>query len=678
MHTHLKRTVVKIIRAPYMIYLAIVAAGIVVYGLQLSHIGFYWDDWPWVWLLHTNGAQSLLTIDEFHRPLSGVVLYLGGLLAGENPLGWQSYTLALRILGTAALIWLLTNLWQEQRQRVYWVAFLFLLYPGFNQQFVAVNNSRHLFPLVTFLLSLGFTVKAVKSQQNALRHTFIALALSGITMLTSEYYYGLELIRPVIIWLIIRRKEKSFRPSFIAAFKYWLPYALLLTLLFGWRYNVSTRRNYSVTIFDKSGSGLLQLAQNAALDLWTATVGAWHSIFSRMTLDEYGKRIQTLYWLVVGIITGGIWLYFGSQPQTDDAKSWRTEALILGGIALVISPIPFWVTGLDPKLGFPNDRLLLPSILPASLLLVVLIDFLFKPRTLKIMIIGLIIGLSAGSHTQNALVYRNAWASTGSFFRQLSIRAPSLPANTTILSNQLPGRSTDNSLIAPLNWSYAPNFTDGTIPLQILYVDLRFGRDNPTIDESIFQSKPYMTYLFEGSVEQTLVVFYEPPACLQVITPEELLRKIPAPMDAVVQYSDPTLIDASTALNATVPDFWQKNTTQENWCDYFQRADLARQHEDWTTAAALGDAAFGAGKTPNHPSERIPFIEGYAHTGDWEKAIKITLEEKSRNTMLCAVWARIQNETPESAAKKAALHAITENLTCDFQGITLGDSQIFE
>ena len=655
-------TLKKIIRTPYIFYAFILLLGLAAYGLRITELGFYWDDWPWIWSLHINGAQGMLKIDEYHRPLSGVVLYLGGLFAGENPTLWQIYTLVLRISGAAALAFMLNALWRKEKQQVAWIVLLFLLYPGFSQQFVSVNNSRHLFPLITFFLSFGFTIKSLHSEKNARLQTIIALALSIVTMLTSEYYYGLELTRPVLIWLLVRREEKALRPSLLRTFKAWLPYTLLLITLFGWRYSVSTRRNYSITIFDRLN---LELLTGAAYDLWDSTFGAWLNIFDLSILSEYGQRTQFLFWGFVVASGIGTLIYLGLQERTITDRSWTRETLLFGGIALVIGLLPFWLTDLDPKLGFPEDRLLLPSALGASILLVVLINLL-KPHAAKLLLLAVLVGGAVGHHNQNALVYRSAWASTSSFFQQLSTRAPSLPANTTLLSNQLPGRSTDNSLIAPLNWMYAPHFTDGSIPFQILYVDLRFGRENPEIDESLFTYKPYMRYVFEGSLENTLVVFYEPPACLQLVDPQNPLRKIPAPVGEVTELSNTQLVLTNNGLSAELPAFFAEQNLNV-WCDYFQKADLARQQGDWETVAELGDLAFGAGKSPNHPSERIPFIEGYARSDEWEKAVKLTLDSSRQGGIFCEAWTRIKANTEPSQQRDDALDTIKNALECVFE-----------
>jgi hypothetical protein len=62
-------------------------------------------------------------------------------------------------------------------------------------------------------------------------------------MLTSEYYYGLELLRPLVLWLVIAGVPKRLK----RALKNWLPYLALLVAVFLWRYWVSKNYNYEIT-----------------------------------------------------------------------------------------------------------------------------------------------------------------------------------------------------------------------------------------------------------------------------------------------------------------------------------------------------------------------------------------------------------------------------------------------
>ena len=95
--------------------LAFLVVCILAYGLYIFWMGFYWDDWPWVWFSHVMGPQGMLRIDLEHRPLSGMVLWAGSILTGESTIGWQIYNLIFRWLTAASLYWMLQILWPRRR-----------------------------------------------------------------------------------------------------------------------------------------------------------------------------------------------------------------------------------------------------------------------------------------------------------------------------------------------------------------------------------------------------------------------------------------------------------------------------------------------------------------------------------------------------------------------------------
>ena len=85
--------------------------------------------------------------------------------------------------------------------------------------------------------------------------------------------------------------------------------------------------------------------------------------------------------------------------------------------------------------------------------------------------------------------------------------------------------------------------------------------------------------------------------------------------------------------------------------------------------AFLGDEAFALSDHPNNPLERFVFIEGYAHTGKWERAVRLSREsyQVSREyvgPLLCRLWERIETETPASAEKSDALSEIKSMFAC--------------
>ncbi|MBS1250641.1 MAG: hypothetical protein MAG431_02235 [Chloroflexi bacterium] len=349
-----------LIQKPYFFILILFLVGIFAYGLYLPWMGFYWDDWPWIWQSHVMGPNGIQEIDAAHRPLSGFVLYLGVALFGEHPLGWQIYAFLMRFLGVISLTWFLRILWPENKKKSILISLLFLLYPGFSQQYVSVNNSRHLFPLITFFLSLGWMVKANRKQERDWFFTSVSLVFSLITMLTTEYYYGLELIRPVLLGMMKYKRSKNIPQLVADVLKRWLPYFVPLIGLFSWRYALAAFKdiNYSVTIFARLISfpkdTIIELLQNILFDFSETGLVAWFKILELPDLTLAFPQAGISFWLLVVSITIGMGAYL---TLSYSSVHWKSKMVIIAGVAIGISTIPIMLANLIPKqlvLGYPN------------------------------------------------------------------------------------------------------------------------------------------------------------------------------------------------------------------------------------------------------------------------------------------------------------------------------------
>ena len=398
--------------------IALLIVCILTYGLYVLWMGFYWDDWPWVWFSHVMSPQGMLKIDLEHRPLSGVILWIGSLLAGESAIGWQIYNLFFRWLTGITLWWMLKTLWPRRDEFAVTAALLFLIFPGFGQQFIAVNNSRHLLPLSLYFLSIGWMVKASRDRNHYWRDTSIALGLSVTGMFVTDYYYGLELIRPFILWCLQDKSEKRYR--LWTTFRDWLPYLIPLVGIFIWRYWVSQQYFYKVSIFNETPGTDTSLL-TWVLDPIEVTLGAWAKIFEFPSLNIFGPRMMILY---AGIVIFGILLSFGYllKFQAEEANhKWYLTPLTLGLLALLFAFLPFWTTGLDVKLIFPNDRLTLPMILGSSLILASIIFLLIRNRPLRLFVLAVIMGLALGYHLKNATRLSPRLEIPGRIFRTIDL-----------------------------------------------------------------------------------------------------------------------------------------------------------------------------------------------------------------------------------------------------------------
>jgi len=117
-----------------------------------------------------------------------------------------------------------------------------------------------------------------------------------------------------------------------------------------------------------------------------------------------------------------------------------------------------------------------------------------------------------------------------------------------------------------------------------------------------------------------------------------------------------------------LPQYLYAPEPSHGWCYYFELADLARQQGKWDEVAQLGDIAYNQNDYPNDPSEHFPFIEGYAHTGNWERAGELTQQSLSVTPimapLLCRLWQRIDASTLDNQEKDITIASLYPQLGC--------------
>lgn len=110
---------------PVAIFLLILLA----FGLLIPSIGFYWDDWPFAWLLRFFGPSDFIEAFRPFRPFLGPIFAVTTSIFGGNPLTWQLVGLGVRFL-LSLVLWLVLRLvWPAQKLNLIWVVLLFTVYP---------------------------------------------------------------------------------------------------------------------------------------------------------------------------------------------------------------------------------------------------------------------------------------------------------------------------------------------------------------------------------------------------------------------------------------------------------------------------------------------------------------------------------------------------------------------
>ncbi len=671
------------IEHPFVVPIFLLFIAIVCYGFLINRLGFYWDDFPLAYIKNIYGSAGLERYFSTNRPFWGVLYQITFNLFNQ-PLSWQINALMWRWLGAVILWLLLGEVWNKQKIIALWASLLFLVYPGFKQQHISIIYSNMFFVLDCFLFSLYLNIKALyrtspqKPAWKVWSFTGIALLLCLYNLLALEYFFALELLRPLFIWLALAGKNLDHRNRMKVMFINWLPYLILWIMVAIWRvffFSFQTN-NYQMLLFDNFRespfNAIISLVSDIGNSLWVVLVNAWTEVFKPPVISELGMRTTIVTIILIflsGLITLGFLLLKRDKFVNRDNFG---ITLFLGLVACLLGGVPWWLIDLPPTIRFPSDRFTLPFMLGVSLIIVGILGLLPIRLWMKSVILAILVSFAVGSQFQVANQFRRDWETQRRFFWQLAWRVPDLAPGTTVMVNDLPVTYySDNSLTAPLNWFWAPLNNSQQMAYLLLYPSQRLGKSLGSLNPGIPILVNYLAANFKGNTSQVISVFYDPPSCLRIL--DKLLdndnRMLPMDMQAAAALSSTEWINPDGRDAADIlPDNMYAPEPAHGWCYYFERADLARQQGNWEEVAKLGDEAFNTNDYPNDPAERFPFIEGYAHVGKWDRAYDLT--EESLNVsptmapLLCRLWQRIDASTINDSEKDNALAKVNSRLEC--------------
>jgi len=667
--------------------IALLGFTLLAYAPLISTLGFYWDDWPLIWFGHLLGTEGYLEVLAGDRPfLAGVYLLSTGIL-GESPLQWQIFGIITRWGVSLACWWALSRLWKNFPTQVFWIAALFAVYPGFKQQPISVIYSNGYLLLIAFFLSFGFTVLALQDKRRFWFYSALAVIFDLVCSFSTEYYFGLNLVRLLIIYYLVKPESRSFWDRVRNTVINWLPYFASLAAFLIWRVIVFGFPTYEpetlTNITANSTSAVGNLFFRVFSDPFSAGLISWFKTFRSPALEDFQILSQVLFWIIV--LAGIIYSLFALLvfPQAKGLRSinldpagensFQKQAPWFAISALVLPGIPYWITNLPIELKFPWDRFTLAFMFGSAILIVWLVDWIIRKPIQKQVILALFLAFAMASHVENANTYRREWQTQKDFFWQLTWRAPQLQEGTTILTFGLPmNYYSDNSLTAPLNWIYQPDNNSTRMPYFLAFTDVRIGASIPELKKNLPIYQKYRNAYFEGNTSDMVVVYYSPPSCLRVLDPAQKKTSpyLPNELSKALFLSDITRIipDASPAVPPG--QIFGKQPDPE-WCYYFQKADLARQAGDWDTIVVMGDQARAANFEPADPTEYLVFIEGYAHSGNWDRVNKLAEQamklNRNVNPQLCNLTDRLGKKLAATAENMAGLEYLRSTYQCSDQ-----------
>ena len=659
---------------------------IIGYGLFALQQGFHWDDWGFAWMPITYGLPGLVKYYSYDRPLLAYFVDLTTFVLGPHPFAWQVFGMLGRWASAVSLWWVIRILAPTQKRLALWVAVFFLLYPGFRGQAIGNAFGHYFFIEACFFVSLALMLKAARSDRHRGLLLVASLVLALPNLFLSEYFAGFEILRPFVLWIVLKRDPLDNRERRKRLLSSYLPYIAVFALFLYWRFFVARSVRYGIDVNpgDISSISSLAVLLGTILNQWiTVSVNAWLQVFQSPDAQTFGIRLMILYVLILLCALEG-WVYYSKRLARLDVlggaeKQGRKQYLVwlgLGLLAIAGAQIPFLLSHLTIKLQFPSDRFTLPFALGLALLLSVLLE-LIPNLTRRSLVAGVLAVLALGFQIQTAYSFRTDWSLVKYYLWQLSWRMPGLHKGTILLSTDLPFQySSDNSLSVPINWIYDPALGGGPMQYLNLDINIRTKAGELTLAPGQVVTSDYRVTSFSSTTDHVVVLAFQPPGCVRVLNPQydadlgvgpksvtDVAKlqglpflNVPYLTSQAMPLSNMAQIDPGPAQGAKLMDFLYPEPPH-NWCFYFEKADLARQTGDWKQVAKIGDQAFAIPFHPDDLTEYLPFIEAYARLGRWKDAGALTLISEGSmpllKPVLCSLWIRLQVDASMSLVQNA-------------------------
>ncbi|WKZ34567.1 MAG: hypothetical protein QY332_13185 [Anaerolineales bacterium] len=658
---------------------ALVVLCVLAFGSLIPRLGFYMDDWPYIFYARTKGIEGLRELLFYDGRPNAAWLYMTAFRLWDfNPLAWHLFALVMRI-GTAVTFYIFMRLmWSERKWEAVVASLLFAVYPFFMLQPFAVGSTHHWFGFLAFNTSLILMVIGFR-EESPRRWLWIApaLGLEAAHLFTSEYFAGLELIRIVILWILAARKKMTFPKRAAHVFLNWLPYLFVMGLFMYWRIFIFEMTRNEPVIFNQLFSEPFKAIGFLFTAFFTDAVSVltigWQGATDAAQFDFSSVFVR--YKLVVCLFVFGLaWLYLRKLLPAHDqpADDWKKSSVMLALAALMTSGLPIWFAGrniVESKNLLSASRFGIPTMFGAALLVFWLAGYFIGDRNKKNIFLALLLALAVNFHLDNTKEFEYAWSKQQRFFQQLLWRAPMIEKGTAIF--------TDEEIMGimgeyPLSFAIGVNYRVGDVGTSPHYWYFPFLYTNPDVDSLLLGEPLEFTRLnmkFEGNSKQMLLLDYNPEMkrCLWILQPQDNnLRLVSADVRKLASGSDPSLIHP-TGQSAPPKDIYGKTNT-DTWCYYFQKADLARQFGQWAEVVRLWNEAQDAGHRPDNGFEYIPFIEGFGHSDDWEQVKTLTKFSKritaGLEPSLCRALDRLAENAPASQKRDETITNLKDDLIC--------------
>lgn len=637
-------------------FLALTVISALIYLPLVAKLGYTHDDWYLMYAAKVKGISIFHSIFAEDRPLRAFVMMPAYAIFGENPLYYNLASYFFRLLGGIGFLWTLRLVWAKEKLATFFMALLFLIYPGFLSHPNGVDYLSHQVALALAPLSIGLSLQSllVEGKWRRRGYFLLAILLGGIYLGLMEYYIGIEALRFLLISVLLWRPpsnsprggESLVAPSaFVSATsqfpsrgesllllkKAWrmlwrsVPYLLASLPFLYWRIFLfesgrgATDTTQQLSGFLASPLGFLRLwSLHLGEDFLKTLFGAWTIPLSQFyALPSF--IIIILHIIFALLVLWGLYALFSQKNR------WQQEALFVGVLSLLISLVP--VVMVNRQVSFPHySRYTLPGSFGAVMILVTLI-FLVRTKYIKEALFTLLLLIAGMTHYANAAKFAAGTESMNNFWWQVSWRVPQFGERTTLMVNYpIVSTEEDYFIWGPANQIYYPEGTDNKKVIPGIYA---YILSEDAIEKVVARER--QEYSQRRGIEtypnaRNILILSQPSvdSCVQVIdglNPEYSSAER-AEIVKIGEFSEVEHI-LTDAESHTPPEVVFGLEPAHAWCYIYQKATLARQRGDWALVAALDAEASRNAYEPHDPIEWMPFIQAAAMLGDGNRLQEI-------------------------------------------------------
>jgi hypothetical protein len=625
------------------IFLALISG--LTYLPRIRELTYYRDDWYFLYDALVIGPRALVEIALHTRPIRGPLYALYFSLFGLNPLPYHIAMYLTRLLGGIGALWLFNLIWPKNRRANFFMAILFVLFPGFLWWVAGFEFQPYVLSVGLQVFSIVFTLKAISAESATKRLGWtIAAILSGWAYLALvEYAIGMEAFRIICVYLFVRRKNPSptFTASIVQTFKTSAPF-LLIPIVFlvwyqflfdNWRKAQDAGTQFSVLL--SSPTTLMWRLIETARSFLNVSLFAWVIPFYD---NFYGNRLRdTILALVLAAIVVML-VYITNRYLNNNVKnaedesnaslySWQTEMLWVGLLGTICGVLPIVLA--NRVVTFERiSQYTLPASLTGVIFLCGLIYSVF-PKNIRMLVLSGLVAMAVLSHQGLAAQAVNEEETISEFWEQVNWRAPDIRSGTTLVVtypdiNYLEG----NDIVwGPANFIYYPE-RQKRMPVEIPLPASRLEQDSILQiingNKAFDQTDLVIKYIHTETDYKNQLIMTQPTqaSCVHALDPRWPDLSVYDQPFIHASYQNSKIENIVTDADFhELPAYVFDSEGPRRWCYYYQKADLARQQGDWNEIVQLDQDAQKLELHPNDQIELMPFLQAYAFLGN-KKQVK--------------------------------------------------------